>query len=944
MTPASAIAEPISWISLDFLGVSISCENPAKCCSKLPCSNLESYFRTKIVRNATLNGRCPCKIEHGESVARHSMPWFQAATTSVKAKIDPQKQKIPQNPPICSILPNRTPDDLERDFSRASIFAGVFRMLRTTIVKKEAAWAWVLITTLLVAQPCSGQEDSIQESTAKPQTGVFERLFGNSTSQANPPQKPKLKVPAATAATPIGKPTRSGFLVPLKSFTKAFRGPNESDDSEIREESNSQRLSQPRVQREPFKNLPRAQERRERETVDLRVERIAPELPPNSGRKEASARTPATIITADKSVISADKSVYTSPATLQSNSKSSNSKSVTAGTSKGNASEIVIESNSTSRRTAMEFDPADALISPRPADLTRDKQTAASSLLSNSFAENSQSKSRPDPKNLVDLGHPSEKPPVSLIKSSTREKPAAPSLQKQAIASESTTPADDIPRIARSVSNSATKQEMKDRTAQANIASKAATSIPTPSIHREMTVPGVRVTVNGPSSILVDEDNNYEVIATNEGTEPLSGLIVSIAVPKQVAVGTVSVSDGAAHPDSDENGNTVIWELGEIPPGSSRTAMILLKTPKAEHFALGVEWTTLPQNAELKIEVQQPQLAIALEGPSEVTFGKPQMYRIRVRNSGNADVKAISVAMTAEPYGSNQSDIGDVAAGSERIVEVELTFQQSGSLPIVATATSTLSKVQAKIAIDVQVRHSELVATWFGPAEFYQGSIVDYELELTNVGSITALGTQCSIELPPGAEAVALPTGSTRSGDRILWEIKKLDPQEKQTIPLRLTLSKIGDNQIVFTGACSSSAEAKADFITNIDAIADLHLTVVDPAAPAPVGQPVVYEIVITNRGKKMASDVEVIAQFSDGIEPVRVEGHGGRIVPGQAIFNSIPSIGPNDKLVLRIHAEASKPGVHRFRVEVKCNGSDTDLLEEESTRYLATGIKGDRR
>ena len=90
MTPASAIAEPISWISLDFLGANISCENPTKCCTKLRCSNLESYFRTKIVRNATLNGRCPCKIEHGESVARHSMPWFQAATASVKANIDPQ--------------------------------------------------------------------------------------------------------------------------------------------------------------------------------------------------------------------------------------------------------------------------------------------------------------------------------------------------------------------------------------------------------------------------------------------------------------------------------------------------------------------------------------------------------------------------------------------------------------------------------------------------------------------------------------------------------------------------------------------------------------------------------------------------------------------------------------------------------------------------------------
>ena len=115
-------------------------------------------------------------------------------------------------------------------------------------------------------------------------------------------------------------------------------------------------------------------------------------------------------------------------------------------------------------------------------------------------------------------------------------------------------------------------------------------------------------------------------------------------------------------------------------------------------------------------------------------------------------------------------------------------------------------------------------------------------------------------------------------------------------------------------------------------------------SVPAPVGPPVVYEVVITNRGKKSATGVEVIAQFSEGIEPIRVEGHPGRIGPGQAIFNSISSIGPNDKLVLRIHAEASKPGVHRFRVEVKSKESETDLLEEESTRYLASSFKADRR
>ena len=273
-----------------------------------------------------------------------------------------------------------------------------------------------------------------------------------------------------------------------------------------------------------------------------------------------------------------------------------------------------------------------------------------------------------------------------------------------------------------------------------------------------------------------------------------------------------------------------------------------------------------------------------------------------------------------------------------------MTFQQPGLLPVVASAHSTVSQLKAQSAVDVHVRQSELIATWFGPAEFYQGSIVDYELELTNTGTIAAVGVECKVKLPQGSEGVVLPPGTTRSGDSVKWEIKRIEPQEKLNIPFRMTLTKLGENAIEFDAKCSSSVDAAATIVTSIDSIADLHLAVSDPVAPAPVGQPVVYEIVITNRGKKAASGVEVVAQFSDGVEPIRLEGGAGRIVPGQAVFNSIASIKPNEKLTLKVIAEASKSGVHRFRTEVKCVESDADLLEEESTRFLATGTRPDRR
>ena len=804
-------------------------------------------------------------------------------------------------------------------------------MLQSTYFKKEMVWAWVVFMVFCAYTPSFGQQDSSPESNSKTQPSVFERMFGGSTA---PSEKPKPKVPATTAA---GKPTRSGFLVPLKSFTKVFRGPTEAEFNEqYEEETNPPRQSSARIPREPFKNLPRIQERREREYVDLRVEQIGPDVSKDTVRNLSLPTGPAPIVRSDKPSTSVSEKSTAANANPKNKSANLKQTPVTAGNSKNTATEMIIETNSTSRRTATELGTLDTNSTDRVAQ-PQSKRNAYAPIAAKTESNVAASK-KLEPKNLVDLGQQPEKLPAASAKTLTADKVTAESPSQPLKGTERLVSLNEVPKAAKPASNQATRIESNSPPNNRPAISANA------GLSREMSVPGVKVTVKGPSTILVNEDGRYEVIAKNEGTESLNGLIVQVTVPKQVTIGNVAVTDGVAHPDNDQNGNTIIWELEQIAAGGAKSAVLMLKTPAAEHFALGVEWTVLPQNAEMKIEVQQPQLAIALEGPSEVNFGKPQIYGIRVRNTGNVDVRAVSVAMTAEPYGSNQSEIGDIAAGSERVVEVELTFQQAGLLPIVATAGSTVSKVNARCAIDVLVKQSELVATWYGPTEFYQGSVIDYELELTNTGSIAADSTNCVVKLPPDSEIVSLPPGALRKGDQILWETRKLAPQEKQVFPIRVTLSKIGENQLAFTGECSSSAITRADFKTNIDSIADLHLTVSDPVAPAPVGQPVVYEVVIANRGKKSASGIEVIAQFSDGIEPVRLEGHAGRIVPGQAIFNSIPNIGPNEKLVLRIHAEASKPGVHRFRVEVKSKGSDTDLLEEESTRYLATSVRGDRR
>jgi hypothetical protein len=127
---------------------------------------------------------------------------------------------------------------------------------------------------------------------------------------------------------------------------------------------------------------------------------------------------------------------------------------------------------------------------------------------------------------------------------------------------------------------------------------------------------------------------------------------------------------------------------------------------------------------------------------------------------------------------------------------------------------------------------------------------------------------------------------------------------------------------------------AAAGATTRVEAIADLVLSVEDPGGPVPVGTETVYQIVVRNRGTKSAEAVQVKAFFSHGIEPLRAEGAGHRIGPGQVIFSPVSSIPAGGELVLSVQSRAETAGNHVFRAEVHCQELGTRLVSEETTHY----------
>jgi hypothetical protein len=452
-----------------------------------------------------------------------------------------------------------------------------------------------------------------------------------------------------------------------------------------------------------------------------------------------------------------------------------------------------------------------------------------------------------------------------------------------------------------------------------------------------MGMPQVRIDCLGPSAVQINVPTTYQVRATNEGPENLPGLLVRVAIPSSIKLVSASSVDGETENETTPNEVAVVWQVDGLAAGQSKVLALSIEALKPEEFQLDFEWTVLPMVGRMPIQVQQPQLSVALDGASETLYGRPENYKLRVRNPGTAPVRNVTVAVAAESFGRSEAVVGDIPPGEERTMEVELTFQQTGDIRITVDGRSETSGLTASSVVNVNVRRADIVAEWVVPPEQFPNMESDYQLNIVNNGAVPCEQLKCVVMLPQGAQVVQLPKGMTQDGGKISWQIPRLSPQEKVNFVWQMKLSDEGENILQFQSLGSAGGKAESTATVRVESVSDLKLSVIDPVAPAPVGKPVEYVLVIQNRGTKPATAVRVVAQFSNGIEPEEAKGHASQIVPGQVLFDPIPLIAPGKEVRLSVFAKAAESGTHRFRAEVTSEDSDAQLIQEESTRYLAT-------
>lgn len=450
--------------------------------------------------------------------------------------------------------------------------------------------------------------------------------------------------------------------------------------------------------------------------------------------------------------------------------------------------------------------------------------------------------------------------------------------------------------------------------------------------------PELRVDTNGPRAITIGKQATYTVTVTSLNDTEAHELVISIELPEWIQLVNSDATIGAARQESDAERRTrITWTVDRL-PGRAQEQLVLNVIPQQSRaFDLLVEWAILPTQSLASVEVLEPRLTMALTGPKDVLYGATNVYTITLGNPGTGDAENVVVSLaplagSGEPVKS--APIGTIEAGGQKTFEVQLTARQTGQIEIHADAIAD-GGLRAEAAEAVLVRRANVQVSVTGPNLVYAGSVASYQVRVANIGNATANEVLAAVILPAGSNYLGKADGGKPTAGGVTWSLGELAAGAERILEINAELNTDGENRLEIGVRTSGGLSASAVSVTQVEALADLKLEVEDPKGPQSVGEPVTYQVRIRNRGTKAARQVNVVAQFSPGIEPVAAEGGRAEILSGQVVFLPIARIDEGQAIVLKVTARAETSGNHVFRTEVKCSDPETRLVFEGTTKFF---------
>ena len=273
--------------------------------------------------------------------------------------------------------------------------------------------------------------------------------------------------------------------------------------------------------------------------------------------------------------------------------------------------------------------------------------------------------------------------------------------------------------------------------------------------------------------------------------------MVTIAVPDFAEVVQAKGTSGSTEPVTGQDG--LSWKLNTLSAQGKEELNVDIIPRKSQPFDLAVRWSQAPVASQTTVEVQEPKLALSLDGVREVAFGERSTYKLHLSNPGTGDAE--NVIITLQPLNPGDGPaashpLGVLRAGESKTIEIELIARQAGQVTIHAEAKAT-GDIATIFEEEVTVRLAALTVTTKGPS----GNSRARPLPTTFTSRTPATPAQnmkVSCRLPQGAEYISCSSSGHHAEDTktVSWSTGSLEADGEITFTVKCMLRAAGSNQL----------------------------------------------------------------------------------------------------------------------------------------------------
>lgn len=153
--------------------------------------------------------------------------------------------------------------------------------------------------------------------------------------------------------------------------------------------------------------------------------------------------------------------------------------------------------------------------------------------------------------------------------------------------------------------------------------------------------PVLTVTQKAPARRYANRDVSYEITVANQGDGPAQNVVVTDLMPSGIAFGSAS-DEGKA------GGGKVVWSLGDLAAGTSRTVTLVLRAQARGTIVNTVKAAARCAEASADAQTEIEGIAAILlenwDDPDPIEVGAQTTYTVKITNQGSAEDKNIVVS------------------------------------------------------------------------------------------------------------------------------------------------------------------------------------------------------------------------------------------------------------------------------------------------------------